>query len=151
MMHHQKFSRQQTCILKHLYDVQNVVAHCHNMDLALRNYTQELEDARLELEVLRARKDTALLETEAAYAMTALALAQERNSTLELESATSATQREKTALASIAALSLEMFAFTRQKGNFHFYLSLKPSHEGAVYFQVNRINQGNNIFAIAGL
>ena len=116
----------------------------------MRNYTQELEDARLELEVLRARKDTALLETEAANAMTALALAQERNSILVLESATSATQREKTALASIAALSLEMFAFTRRKGIFHFYLSLKSSHEGAVYFQVNRIHQyfRNRRFAI---
>ncbi len=92
------------------------------MDLIGRNddlIAQELETARLELEVLRAREATVLAEVAATNAATSMALAQERALIADVAAAPSALEREKMALAEIAALSLEMFLFTRQQGFHH--------------------------------
>lgn len=80
---------------------------------------QELENARLELDVLRAREAAALAEAKAMNAATVLALAQERASIAVLASVSSATKRKKAAYVDIAALSLEMILYARQQQGFH--------------------------------
>jgi hypothetical protein len=89
------------------------------MDLTLQNddlIEQKLDNAKLELEVLRAREATALAEASAMNAATALAVARKRASIADLGAAPSAQEREQMALAEIAALSLEMFLFSKQQG-----------------------------------
>ena len=80
---------------------------------------QELDNARSELDVLRAREATALAEAKAMNAATVLALAQERASIAVLASVSLATKRKKAAYVDIAALSLEMILYARQQQGFH--------------------------------
>jgi len=78
--------------------------------------TQKLELARLESDILTARKDTELAEATAMSASTALALAQKSASIALLAAEPSAPQRKTTELAETAVFCLTNVLLTLQQG-----------------------------------
>jgi len=78
--------------------------------------TQKLELARLESDILTARKDTEVAEADAINASTALALAQKRASIALLAAEPSAPQRKAAEIAATAAFSLTNVVFALQLG-----------------------------------